>query len=67
MLERESRRRDGLPCGTPEEREVLERWKDLLARSGAVVEYVPETAQGFVLVHAQEVAGEDLIRRPGPR
>lgn len=64
MLERESLRREGLPCGTQEDLDQLEQWKGDLAGlgPGAVVDYVPEHPQGFVLVVATE--GEDLIRMP---
>lgn len=64
VLERESLRRDGLPCGTQEDLDQLQQWKSGLAGlgPGVVVDYVPEHPQGFVLVFARE--GEDLIRMP---
>lgn len=66
MLERESLRREGLPCGTQEEIEALEAWKASLTRHRAVVDYRPDTVTGFFLVYARTDLDEDLIRRPEP-
>lgn len=65
MLERESLRRAGLPCGTQEDLDELEDWRSTMARHGAVVDYLPQRKDGFILVYARPGGDEDLIRRPG--
>ena len=64
MLERESLLRAGMPAGTQEELEQLEEWKSGLAQLGAVVDYIPHLAHGFVLIYATEAEQGQLIRRP---
>ena len=63
MLERESLRREGLPCGTQEEYEQVVQWTERLRSLGAVVDYRPWTEQGFFLTYArpQDV---NLVRVP---
>lgn len=65
MLERESLRREGMPCGTQEDLGQLEEWKARLAELGAVVDYRPTLRRGFFLVYATEAERGQLIRRPG--
>ncbi len=64
MLERESLRREGLPCGTAEELAELERWKAALVETGAVVDYVPSHPLGFVLVYSRTPGDGALIAPP---
>ena len=64
MLRREIRRRQGLPwiSSTPEEKQ--DQWVQGLRDAGAVVDYRPDTKEGFFLTYAREGIDNDLIREP---
>ena len=63
MLRNENRRRNGLPV--PEAALIeLERWKMGLEKAGAVVDYRPDTEDGYFLVPRRDGVDTDLIRAP---
>lgn len=63
LLRNENRRRNGLPVPEPALIE-LERWKIGLERAGAVVDYRPDTEEGYFLVPRRDGVDTDLIRVP---
>ena len=63
MLRNENRRRNGL--AVPEAALIeLERWKMGLEKAGAVVDYRPDTEDGYFLVPRRDGVDTDLIRVP---
>ncbi|MEE1619653.1 hypothetical protein [Brachybacterium sp. J153] len=64
MLERESLRRAGLPCGTSEDVQQLDAWIAQLRALGVLVDYRADIQRGFFLVYARDEDGEGPIRRP---
>lgn len=54
----------GLPwiSSTPEEKQ--DQWVQGLRDAGAVVDYRPDTKEGFFLTYAREGIDNDLIREP---
>lgn len=63
LLRNENRRRSGLPVPDTALTE-LERWKIGLEKAGAVVDYRPDTEEGYFLVPRRDGIDTDLIRVP---
>lgn len=65
MLQRESRRRVGLPITESFTPERVEAWAESLRERNAVVDYRPTTEKGFYLTYARPGIDLDIIRDPG--
>lgn len=66
MLRAEARRRAGKVL-TPHMRDMLNAWLAGLERDNTVVDYDPETPQGWSYVRRCEDVDTDLIRVPNRR
>lgn len=64
MLRREIRRREGLPWMSKDPTANLDAWIDGIKSNGAVIDYRPDTKNGFFLTYARPGIDNDLIREP---
>lgn len=64
MLRREVRRRAGITKEDGEGLAALDRWIAGLREAGAVVDYRPDSKEGFFLTYARPGKDTDLIREP---
>lgn len=64
QLRREARRRMDIHSSSSHTPESVEAWANSLREQNAVVDYRPDTEEGFFLVYAREGIDTDLIREP---
>lgn len=64
QLRREAKRRMGVQSSQSHTMESIKAWADSLTSNNAVVDYRPETEEGFFLTYARPGIDLDLIREP---
>lgn len=64
QLRREAKRRMGVQSSQSHSLESIKAWADSLREQHAVVDYRPDTEEGFFLVYARDGIDNDLIREP---
>jgi hypothetical protein len=64
QLRREAKRRMGIQSSQSHSLESIRAWAESLRAHNAVVDYRPNTEEGFFLVYARDGIDIDLIREP---